>query len=278
MMKTSAFIVDVEFVWGFQARIAGLSKTSPSFYYPPPTTFLGALGESIARKLGLGESAGRGIISSLGRDLLALGIRPINCVPIKYEDINKIIAVKVTSGVLYPDPKNITSSYDSPARGKTVIVSLDENSPTLRFLLVFKKDKIDLGGKTLELDESHFWRIHRLGSKESRVSVIDVRRVDGISPEEGRIYSKYSFPVMKGVQPLEELQRKWLYEAYINPRDVGYAERVNPVLTYMEGRSLIPFRIPILAVRTEEPEFIVEVREPAAYYKVDGEVVIGWRE
>lgn len=276
-MNTSAFIVDVEFVWGFQTRIAGLSKTSPSFYYPPPTTFLGALGESIARKLGVGESAGRGIIASLGRELLALGIRPLNCVPLKYEDINKIIAVKLTSGIPYPDPRSIASSYDSPARGKTVMVSLDENSPILRFLLVFRKDKIDLRGKALELDEDYFWRIHRLGSKESRVSVIDVRRKDGIDAEEGKIISKYSFPVMKGVQPLEELQRKWLYEAYINPRDIEYSERVNPVLTYMESRSLIPFRIPILVVRTEEPEFIVEVREPSAYYRVDGEVVIGWR-
>jgi CRISPR-associated protein Cas5a/b/c len=276
-MNTSAFIVDVEFVWGFQTRIAGLSKTSPSFYYPPPTTFLGALGESIARKLGVGESAGRGIIASLGRELLALGIRPLNCVPLKYEDINKIIAVKLTSGIPYPDPRSIASSYDSPARGKTVMVSLDENSPILRFLLVFRKDKIDLRGKALELDEDYFWRIHRLGSKESRVSVIDVRRKDGINAEEGKIISKYSFPVMKGVQPLEELQRKWLYETYINPRDIEYSERVNPVLTYMESRSLIPFRIPILVVRTEEPEFIVEVREPSAYYRVNGEVVIGWR-
>lgn len=160
-MNTSAFIVDVEFVWGFQTRIAGLSKTSPSFYYPPPTTFLGALGESIARKLGVGESAGRGIIASLGRELLALGIRPLNCVPLKYEDINKIIAVKLTSGIPYPDPRNMASSYDSPARGKTVMVSLDENSPILRFLLVFRKDKIDLRGKALELDEDYFWRIHR---------------------------------------------------------------------------------------------------------------------
>jgi len=277
-MNASAFIVDVEFVWGFQTRIAGLSKTSPSFYYPPPTTFLGALGESIARKLGVGESAGREIIASLGKDLLALGIKPINCVPLKYEDINKIIAVKVTSGVPCPDPKNMASSYDSPARGKTVMASLDENSPTLRFLLIFRKDKIDFREKTLELDESYFWRIHRLGSKESRVSVIDVKRKDGINAEEGKITSKCSFPVMKGVQPLEELQRRWFYEAYINPRDIEYAERANPVLTYMEGRSLIPFRIPILVTRTEEPVFIVEVREPAAYYRVDGEVVIGWRE
>ena len=179
-MSTSAFIVDVEFVWGFQTRIAGLSKTSPSFYYPPPTTFLGALSESIARGLGVGESAGREIIKSLSRGLLAIGVRPINYIPLKYEDINKIIAVGVRKGVHYPNPKDISGSYDSPARGKTIVVSLDDNSPTLRFLLVFREGKIELRGKIIELDERYFWRIHRLGSKESRISVIDVRRKDGI--------------------------------------------------------------------------------------------------
>jgi len=277
-MSASAFIVDVEFVWGFQTRIAGLSKTSPSFYYPPPTTFLGALGESIARGIGVGESAGREIIKSLSKGLLAFGTRPINCIPLKYEDINKIIAVKVTSGVLYPDPRNIASSYDSPARGKTVMVSLDENSPTLRFLLIFREGKIEFRGKIIELNESYFWRIHRLGSKESRISVIDVRRKDGIDAEKGKIISKYSFPSIDGVQPLEELQRRWLYEIYINPRDIEYAERANPVLTYTEGRSLIPFRVPILVTRAEEPEFVVEVRDPAAFYRVNGEAVVGWRE
>jgi CRISPR-associated protein, Cas5a family len=146
----------VEFTWGFQSRIAGLSKTSPSFFYPPPTTFLGALGESIARKLGVGEYAGRDIISSLSRNLLAFGVRPLNCIPQKYEDLNRIIAVKITGGIHYPTPKNIFASYDSPARGKTILVSLDDNSPAMRFFLVFKKHISNLRRKLWKLMKALF--------------------------------------------------------------------------------------------------------------------------
>lgn len=277
-MNASAFAVDVEFVWGFQARIAGLSKTSPSFHYPPPTTFLGALGGSVARGLGMGESAGRRIITALGRDLLAFGLKPMNCIPIKYEDINKIIAVKMTSGILYPNPRNLSSSYDSPARGKTVMASLDENPPTVRFILVLKEEEIKFEDEAAIIDEDHFWKIHRLGSKESRVSVIDVKRYNYVNALEGRTSSEYSFPIINGVNPLG-LQGRWLYESYINPREMSYAERDNPTSIYMEGRSLIPFRIPVLVTRIERPKLMVEVRYPAAFYEINGEgIVIGWRE
>lgn len=277
-MSLTAFSADLEFVWGFQARIAGLSKTSPSFYYPPPTTFLGALGESIARKVGVSESAGREIIEALSRNTLAIGVRPLNCVPLKYEDINKIIAVKITSGVPHPTPEDLIGSYDSPARGKTVMISLDDSSPALRLLIVLKKDEIELRGRTVRIEEDHFWGIHRLGSKESMVSVIDVKKAD-TEAEEGRTISKYSFPVIgNAIKPIEEIQRKWLYEVYVNPREVRYSREDTPALMYMEGRSIIPFRIPILVMRTEQPEFAVDVRSPAAFYRIsDEDTVIGWR-
>jgi len=269
--------VDVEFVWGFQSRIAGLSKTSPSFFYPPPTTFLGALGESIARKLAVGESAGREIITSLSRNLLAFGVRPLNCVPQKYEDLNKIIAVKVTGGIHYPDPRNIFGSYDSPARGKTILVSLDNNSPLIRFFLVFKKCQVEFGERSVELDQDSFWRIHRLGSKESVVSVIDVRRKDGVEVEEGRTTSKCSFPLTNGVKPCAELQGRWFYEVYTRPKDLLYSDKANPILTYLKKENLIPFLIPILITRSSEPEYLIEVSDPAAFYRVDEETVVGWR-
>lgn len=268
----------MEFAWGFQSRIAGLSKTSPSFFYPPPTTFLGALGESIARKLGVGEYAGRDIISSLSRNLLAFGVRPLNCIPQKYEDLNRIIAVKITGGIHYPTPKNIFASYDSPARGKTILVSLDDNSPAMRFFLVFNEAHIKFEEKTLEVDESAFWRIHRLGSKESVVSVVDVRRKDDVKAESGRIISNYSFPVVDGIKPRECLQGRWFYEVYTSPKDVHYFEKVNPILSYLKKETVVPFVIPILVTRDSEPKYIVEVSNPAAFYRVDGETVVGWRE
>jgi len=227
---------------------------------------------------GIGESAGMGLITALGRALLAFGLRPLNCVPLKYEDINKIIAVKMTSGIPYPDPRDLPGSYDSPARGKTIMASLDGNPPIIRFLLAFKEGDIEFEGGTARIEEDHFWRIHRLGSKESRASVIDVRKYAGINASEGRTASKYSFPILDGIAPMPESRGRWVYETYLNPREISYTQATNPALVYMEGRSLIPFRVPILVTKAEEPELLAEVRNPAAFYKAgEGEVVIGWR-
>jgi len=272
-----AFLVDIEFVWGFQARIAGLSKTSPSFHYPPPTTFLGALSQSIARELGIGEHAGKKLISLIGRNVLALGVRPINCVPLTYEDINRIIAVKKTRGKYCPNPRNLAGSYDSPARGKTITMSLDDKAPKIRFIIVMKKDSADFGDRSISITEDHFWRIHRLGSKESRVSVVNVEKKEAEIFQQRKVLSYSSFPVFNGVTPIEEIRRKWIYEVYINPREASYDDRSNPCLNYMEGRTIVPYRIPLMTVRSEPPEILVEVKGDAAAYKIGDEFVVGWK-
>ena len=132
------YLVDVEFIWGFQCRIAGLSKTSPSFLYPPPTTFLGALAESMAKREGIGEEKGKQLISVLCESLLAFGVRPLNAIPVKYEDLNRIIAIRIRGGKYYPRTDNLFASFDSPARGKTILSSIDSEPPRLRFFLVVK--------------------------------------------------------------------------------------------------------------------------------------------
>jgi len=273
-----AFLVDIEFVWGFQARIVGLSRTSPSFHYPPPTTFLGALSQSIARELGIGEHDGKELISLIGRNVLALGVRPINCVPLTYEDINRIIAVKVTSGVHYPEPSDLAGSYDSPARGKTIMMSLDNEAPKIRVSIVMKKDYVDFKGRTINIAEDHFWRIHRLGSKESRVSVVNVEKKEAEIFQQRKVLSHSSFPVFNGVAPIEEIKRKWIYEVYIDPRQASYSDKSNPYLSYMEGRAIVPYRIPLMTVRSESPEILVEVKGGAAAYKIGDEFVVGWGE
>jgi len=263
------FIVDVEFVWGFQARIVGLSKTSPSFYYPPPTTFLGALAEVIAKDKRIGEKEGRKIMTQLSQNLLAIGVRPINCKPIKYEDLNRIIAVKITSGILYPTPKDLTRSFDSPARGKTILSSFGD-APKLRWFLVFKDDRID----DVSLSKDIFWKIHRIGSKESVVSVIDVKLVKELEViKEDRVETTYSFPVKGGVNiEKEETERNWVYEVYINPFNV----KDNPVRDYIEGRNILPFKVPILNTPHDEYFCRVKIEGDAAAYKFGDEVVIGW--
>ncbi len=260
------FIVDTEFVWGFQARVVGLSKTSPSFYYPPPTTFLGALAEVIAKENGIGESKGREVMAKLSEKLLAIGVKPLNCKPIKYEDLNRIIAVKITSGVLYPNPSDFAKSFDSPARGKTVLTSF-EGPPTLRWFIVFGDSNLNLNGKQKKISGDLFWKIHRLGSKESVVSVTEVRSFE---PEkvEGRIKTTYSFP-SKNVEILkEETPRNWVYEVYTNPFEFS-----DPVRDYIEGRNILPFKVPIMNRAKEEYHCWLDVK---VAYRFEDEVVVGW--
>ncbi len=267
------FVVDTEFVWGFQSRVVGLSKTSPSFYYPPPTTFLGAVAEVIAKDHGIGEERGREIISRLGRTLLAIGVKPVNCKPVKYEDINKIIMIsrktskKLNKNILFPHPADLEASFDSPARGKTVLASLDGGAAKLRWFLVFDSTKLEIDGKRIEIDEDCFWKIHRLGSKESVVSVSDVKTVD-VAALGGEVETTYSFPA-RGVEILkEETSRNWAYEVYINPFSAG-----DPVRDYIEGRNVLPFKVPILSRRDEE--YFCRIRAEIAY-SFGGEVVVGW--
>lgn len=275
------FIVDVEFVWGFQSRVAGLSKTNPSFYYPPPSTFLGALAEVLAKDYGVGEDKGKSLIPALSNKLLAIGVRPINCIPIKYEDLNRIIAIKISSGVLYPSVKShekIMASFDSPARGKTVLSSLNKESPKLRWFVVFRD--VGINGDII-VSGTHFWKIHRLGSKES---VVSVSRVTEISDDEivvsrgSRVSTMYSFPLSKDVKLINEVGHKWEVEVYINPFSIReYSKEDNPVINYISGKGLIRYMIPIKVMIDEDPKYLVEVSGDLVAYKFDGEVIIGWR-
>ncbi|MEM4886214.1 MAG: type I-A CRISPR-associated protein Cas5a, partial [Thermofilum sp.] len=66
------FLADVEFIWGFQSRVVGMSKSSPSFLLPPPTTVLGAIAEAYARRKGLSEGRASATMTELAKDLLLL--------------------------------------------------------------------------------------------------------------------------------------------------------------------------------------------------------------
>jgi len=273
-----AYIIDMEFVWGFQSRIVGLSKTSPSFYYPPPTTFLGSLAESISKKENLGENKGRDVIPSLSENILAIGLRPLNCVPLRYEDINRVVVIRKGTD-LFPNPLTEEGKkrlFDSPGRGKTVLASIDDDPPKIRWFLVFRTDSIKIGDKETELLEEHFWSIHRLGSKESRVSVIEVKKTGNLDLIKGkRVITNYSFPINEEVRPLSVKQERWVGEVYVDPyRLRSYDEADNPVINYVQGRKLSLFMVPILVVGP--PEYVVEAVGKTVAYKVKEDVILGW--
>lgn len=268
------YIVDIEFVWGFQARIAGLTKTSPSFYYPPPTTFLGALAEVIAKENNIGENEGKRIIPKLGNNLLAIGWKPLNCIPIKYADINKIIAIKETSGILYPHPKDLVKSFDSPARGRTILSTLDNNAPKIRWFIVFRKNKFIFNGDEMEVNADSFWKMHRISSKESRISVTDVKRVTPVIIKNKSV-TNYSIPVKEGMNLIRG-RGEWRFEYYVDPFEMKtYDNQENPLINYLTKKKIILFGSPILISILSTPEYIVEFNNKFAAYKYEKEVVIG---
>jgi CRISPR-associated protein Cas5a/b/c len=290
------FIVDIEFVWGFQARIVGLPKTSPSFYYPPPTTFLGALAEVIAKENNIGEDAGKFIVNEFSGNLLAIGFRPINCIPVKYEDLSRIIMIRVSGDkIKSPLPTEPQGSFDSPAKGKTILSSLDKNPPRIRFFIILKDREIKARDNILKsniskitLEKNHFWKIHRLGSKESKVSVIDVRELEDtdIQCSEGEyVTTNYSFPV-DSLADGEEIVRKWEHEIYANPFDGNIytmssgKERGIFDKYYQDELSYLKiFKVPIIISPLNPPNYsILPANGWKAYsirYENKREVVIG---
>ena len=283
MKMPIGFITDMEFIWGFQTRVAGLSKTSPSFQYPPPSVILGSIAESIAKKNGVGENKGKMLIPALSRELLAIGLKPLNCCPVRYQTLGRIIAIRESGGVEYPNPKYISKSFDAPARGYTVLSTCDGDTPKIRIFTVFKSNTINLYGDQFNISKDDFWRIHRLGSKESIVSILDVVEIDNreIKQEKNKvIVTTYSFPVDEelNVEPIE-VMGKWEDEIYINPYKIeSYDERENPITNYMLGRKIIKFKVPIISIAMpfSTPICKVKIHGRSSAYTYGDEVVIGY--
>jgi len=275
------FIVDIQFIWGFQSRIIGLSKTNPSFYYPPPTTFLGALSAVIAKRYSFGEKKGLKVIEALSQNVLAIGLRPMNCIPLKYQDINRIIAVRIRSGKLYPIVKDPWGSFDSPARGKTILSSLDDDPPTIRWFIIFEKEEISVDNEEIPISNKYFWEINRLGSKESVVSVKNVQEIieSDLKMHDNRVITNYSFPLDNGVNPRDAIEESWVREIYLNPRKgILYRKDENPLTYYLKGEKTSVYYLPILSIGGEEikpPKYEVIVSRPFTAYQFGEEVIIG---
>ena len=266
------FLIDVEFVWGFQSKIVGYSKTSPSFTYPPPTTILGAIAEHIAKESTLGEGKAREVIPMLSRNLLAIGLRPLNCLSIKFSDLNRLIATRIVGERgRYPSATDLYGSFDAPATGKTILASLDNEPPKIRIYLVFKDSWGKIGDKELIINKYSAWGIHRLGSKESVVSVVDVKEFE---PQKltGELNTNYSFPLIDGVTAINYVSRKWSQEVFINPFNLP---SYDPVTQYLFGQKTIKFYVPILEAPEEPPTYKLKVAGNACGYKFDEEVLVG---
>ncbi len=268
-----AYVIDVEFVWGYQATIAGLTKSPPPYTYPPPTTMLGAIAEAVARSEGLGENSLPTLMGALTTDLIAVALRPINCVPVKYQDVNRVIAVREAGGRRYPSSEDLQGSFDAPARGKTILTSLDGKSPTIEWVLVWRQNPVLKVAEPLTrlsnvpLSPKHLWRLHRVGSKESLASVtrVMVKEVKAL-PQGSQARTMFSFP-LKAVSKYEPRGR-WVVEAYADPFK-PYVRDESPALRYLRGET-IPFALPVLTASGDEPVAFVRPSRDGVLLEVEG--------
>ena len=249
-LELISFIFDVEFVWGYVCNVAGFSKSPSPYLLSPPTTVIGAIGAQIAKERELGENKGKKVISILLAGLKAIGLRPLNFRPVAFQDASSIIAVKITSGKLRPDPlaKDKKRPFDTVGRGKVSAVSQDENAPTLRVGVVFdlsllESSELTLSGKDLE---EAIWRINRIGSKESVCSVTEVKKLVPQVIREGELVTKYSHPAasLEGVSSTG----KWFFETYLDPFHPELRREYSPFKFFYgikTSPALRPFRVPI---------------------------------
>lgn len=284
------FIADVEFMWGFQAGIAGMSKSPASFLLPPPTTILGAIAEAYARRKGFSECRSYVTMCELAKDLLVLTYKFLNAIPISYQDLNKIIAVKYTSGIYYPSPQDPYGSFDAPARGKTILSTIEDGGPpTLRIFTVFK-DSSDITADDL-------WKIRRIGTKESLVSVINVieREPEVLKDEDMVIETDYLLPLTDEIKRFLSNRSYFLQVEFVPiskfkriqcdelARDKLVAERRHIAQQrledyiarwYLEGESLRHIIINPLIL---SPKRKIRLKLPEGYvgYKIGEEVAVG---
>ncbi|MCD6323568.1 MAG: type I-A CRISPR-associated protein Cas5 [Desulfurococcales archaeon] len=275
-----AYVVDIEFVWGYQVGIAGLSKSPPTFLYPPPTTVLGAIAEAVGRSEGLGEASYVNIYRSMTRSLLSINMRPLNYIPVRHKDVNRILMVSTkTSKKLgkktfqYPHPLDLGGSFDAPSRGKTIASPImNDEPPKLRIVIVWKEPpEIRESRQHVMISPQHIWRIHRLGTKEGVVSVTQVSTYNASQISSDDVVTRFSFPVNVVEKVFFISGSDWVFEAYSDPYSMDPSS-----VSYVAGKTLT-YAVPYVKNPFETPSARVKVSSCGIPLRVGDEVVIGVR-
>jgi len=258
------FLFDVEFMWGFQARIAGMSKTSPSYTFPPPTTILGSLAESYSKRRRLSEGRSVQTMINLSQNLLALGYRFLNAIPIAFQDLNRVLALGSRGGIKYPSIQDVYASFDAPARGKTVLSSIDTDElssapPRLRVVMVFKENA--------DVDAQDIWGIRRIGSRESLVSVADVLEE---SPRiiRDRVITKHLLPLIDGIEIID-------YDGDFS--DLFFVPVIGKPLSDSPSKLYLESHVVKHRIGIPYYDYYIKVKLPSGYvgYEINQEVVVG---
>ncbi len=277
-----SFLFDIELMWGYATRLAGMAKSAPSFRFPPPTTILGAIAFSYARRKGYGEERSYQTLSELAAGTLALSYRPLSTQAISFQDVNRILAIRTSGGESYPSIERPYASFDAPATGKTLLSYVGEGDgvPSLRSVIVVKD--------SLDIKADDIWGIYRIGSKEGLACVTRVVQCNP-SVLRGRVTTSYMFPKVSAIRVLD-IPGQTNEESYV---PVPYAEMDSGGPTHLEGEERrnrgLPDSVTSLVIGSKVLPHVqvlpdvyggrvqaeLMLNKPYVGYACDGEVVIG---
>ncbi len=278
-MRFRAYRFTVEFQWGIISRMAGSSKTSPSYLFPPPTTVIGALARNLAVQMRKGESAYRELFREIVNGLYAISFKVINVLPSPYTDISRLIAIGNRGGYTYPSPKIPDKSFDVPATGKVYYSSADGNPPRIEYALVFSEDSEII--KYNRFTEN-IWKINRLGAKESLVSVIEVNETDAEFLQINKEKTQWAFPKKLLKTELGEGYKIFKYfwvEEYVDPLrlELTLPESFYSYKYSYEYRTLFVIPRPKM-LDGESLPISIETFPDYAVFKVEGETIVGRKQ
>ena len=264
-----AYKVKLEYNWGFSASVPGLAKTNPTHPYPPITTILGAIAEAIAKQYKLGETSAPQLLKALSQNILVATYRAVNYVPVKYQDINKIIVVKESGKI----------ATDAPARGKTITVPLTPGEPPiLEAVISFREDRLTCCSREIIIEPDLLWEIHRTGSKESLVNVWSIEEVKSkieIS-NASKIITRYAFPLTY-IEQINNQKGTWEVMWQVDPYKPESWHKT-PATSYTFGKATTPYMVPVKPEEPETPCFVEVTLKPGfAILDLDGYKAIGRR-
>lgn len=173
------FLVDIIFYWGFSIRTIGSSAASLSYLIPPPQTLIGALSWSLTRALGFPEVVNNASATKLfiDRSIVLWSSAKINGLAMPYSDL-----VKLERSPYQRESYRVEEArqFGVSSMGRIYAPGL---KATIAYVIDVEKLSVllrDLGMNVdpLELLKLATYSIIRVGSKESIVTVTNVKIVD----------------------------------------------------------------------------------------------------
>jgi len=208
--------LEARYHWGYWIRTPYTSKYQCSLLIPPPTTLIGALCCSLIREGVLryngtrfcGEvlvekrrSGGKRLVSPsilLERALIAASAY-LKGRGVSYDDVGKYVTVLYQARTRFEEEEKEVGGRRYLMKYRSGAIQTGKiyyPSGEIVVLYVFDEEKIKnlVDGDPASALEEAGWRITRIGSKESIVSILDVKVVDTEFLDEDTVRTKYYFP------------------------------------------------------------------------------------